>query len=282
MREAPERPHVRFVVVRLLLAQLGGEVERGADARLGEVGVRAEDAAETEVADDYALAGVGGGGAEDVGGLEVAVQDADGVQMREALRDGEEETPHIILGEAAAVRLHHRGEVFARVFHHDVQAVALGILPAVDVRHHVARLRAAQDGRLVERLPSVVVAQAAQRNLLEHALQVIGTSRAVVHATVRLEHGSGAGEGQHGSRFGGDGRRREGRDVRRRHDIFELLSAGTNAGKWGIAGRRDAPPCRYTRGPRTRSSPPPRCAPSSPRPSCRTRALECPRARCSS
>ena len=63
-------------------------------------------------------------------------------RSREALRDGEEETPHIILGEAAAVRLHHRGEVFARVFHHDVQAVALGILPAVDVRHHVARLRA--------------------------------------------------------------------------------------------------------------------------------------------
>ena len=233
VREAPERPHVRFVVVRLLLAQFGGEVERGADARLGEVGVRAEDAAETEVADDYALAGVGGGGAEDVGGLEVAVQDADGVQMREALSDGEEETPHIIPGEAppfAFITAERSSPACSITMYRQSLSESSQLSTYVTTWRDCALRKM---GRLVERLLSVVVAQAAQRNLLEHALQVIGTSRAVVHATVRLEHGSGAGEGQHGSRFGETGAAARVSDVRRRHDIFELLSAGTNAGKSG-------------------------------------------------
>ena len=150
---------------------------------------------------------------------EVAVQDADRLHARGPERRGGGNATHHPRRRRRSPSSPRRGlrpRVPSRC------TGSLGILPAVDVRHHVARLRAAQDGRLVERLPSVIIAQAAQGNLLEHALQVIGTSRAVVHATVRLEHGSGRARVStgHGS---GNGRRREGRDVRRRHDVRVVI-----------------------------------------------------------
>jgi hypothetical protein len=99
--EAPERPDVGLVVVRLLVHLLRRHVERRPDVGVRKVRLRREHAGKAEVAEFEALGLVD----EDVGGLDVAVEDP--LLARVALVHGEgdleEDGPDLGLLQARAV-----------------------------------------------------------------------------------------------------------------------------------------------------------------------------------
>ena len=175
---APERPHVRSVRVGFPLAQLGGHVQRGADLRVGEVVALRQRLGDAEVANLDNLEGLG---EEDVSGLDVAMQDSLGVNVRETEEELDDPTHDGIFGEGhTADALQQAGEVatFA-VRHDDAQLRAGGSRGALSAKHAVEAHDVGVVGRELQHL-----------SLSLHALSLLvrhrHTAKAAAEAGARI------------------------------------------------------------------------------------------------
>ena len=185
VNDAPQRPHVALVVVRLVLAQLRGQVVRRAHQRLGKVNRVRHHLGDAEVpnlrvavlVEEYVLS------------LDVPVQNLEAVYVVQPQRGLQRESPHDILRQRLGLgALHQRvHRPLGRVLHHDAQPVARrdeGFVIPDDVRV----IELGEDAALVDGL-LLVPARGAHRDLLHHVgpLPLLGISP----ARHRVDHAEG-------------------------------------------------------------------------------------------
>ena len=155
VRDAPEAPDVGFEIVRLILAHLRAEVVGRARDGGREVVRALQDAADAEIAELHDAAAA----EEDVLGLQVAVHDAEGVDVVQRERDLRDPVEDLALGEGPRelARVPNVREQVALlcVRGDDAEVLAPGIEEGFLVRDDVRVLELAQELRLRERLAAL-------------------------------------------------------------------------------------------------------------------------------
>jgi hypothetical protein len=149
VHDASEGPDVAVEAVGVVVPDLGTGVVRSAGLRERQP---IEFLGDVEVADlDFVL-----GAEEDVGGLEVAVDDVGGVQVLESCEYLHSVLPDLILEEPLCVFeacLDELGEVALRgQLHHDAQVAALAVEERLPVLNDVRVLDRRQDSDLIQRV----------------------------------------------------------------------------------------------------------------------------------
>lgn len=144
VEDAAEGPDVALVVVGLLFAKLGRQVVGCANNGVGHVVGLGEALGDSEVS-DLDLVGFA---EEHVDGLDISVEDLEGVQVVEAQRHLDEKLPNLVLAQAPAHLLLEEltdVAVFAEL-HDDVDGV--GVRKGVVVPAHVLAVDLRQNGCL--------------------------------------------------------------------------------------------------------------------------------------
>mmetsp|Transcript_23955 Transcript_23955/g.41253 ORF Transcript_23955/g.41253 Transcript_23955/m.41253 type:complete len:363 (+) Transcript_23955:474-1562(+) len=169
IQKTPERPHVALVVVRLVLAQLRGEVVGRAALRLSNGGGAPEDRRDAEIAHLHHLLVLA---QEQVLRLQVAVQDLLAVDVLQGHAHLHEVVQDLLLAHGEDGALEELAQVpRLRVLHHDVQVLA--VLEVLDVPHDVRVPHLLQHLDLHPRQVLLGRGRVGQGHLLHHKLLVL-------------------------------------------------------------------------------------------------------------